>query len=906
MRFLYFGIYDSDFSRNRIYMRALVSAGHEVIECRDTSRGPMKYLRLAYRLMRLPSTYDAVIVGYPGHIVVPIAAMFSRAPVIADLLGSLADASGQSHGAGLFRRGWLSLIDRLAIASADRVLVESHAQKAFLANRYGHAGKYAVVYSGCDEEIFAQRSRVPSGDAFVALFRGRLTPESGIMHILDAAEQLRNSPGIVFKIVGYGRLLEKVQRRIAESKLDNVRLISNHLSFEDMRAHMQDASVSLGQFGDNPRLQRTIPHKLFESISMGIPYITARAGAVQEILTDNVSALMVPQADSTAIVEAILRIKDDSSLGQRLASAAQKVFQEKSSQRVIADSLASIVRSLPKRSMPHVFELILFSLGLAGFSIIRFFGLSLPYHQDEWKNAEMVRTGLEGGLSAHPPLMEAIYQWSGALFGADNLRLMPLVFGILSAVLLYAVVRRRAGVAAALFATALYTVSSYSVLASLMLDMDGTILPTFFLASVYAYDRFRDASTRAESLTWLVGVFGALVLGFLTKLSFVLVLGALALDYLFEKRGMFSASLLARLGLLGVGSAILGVLLLWLADMFLPAFDVMQTIAHAQMYVRFEGRGYMQILIQTVKALFYLSPALLLAPLLLSKDAVQKNRVFLIYLVLGFVFYFILFDFSTGALDKYLMYTIVPLCAIAGVVFAKILSTISRTDILYGFLLGGVSSVLLVATNFLPHTVLPLYPKTAWLTAVAAGHWNILMPFTGGNGPLGFYMSFLVIACGFIVSAFLALMAMFFVRFRRSTLIALIIVSISFNALFIEELIWGGINGSAPVALRAGIAYIQEHNIRSVITHADAGAYELNALGVYAGRFYAVPSYEEGHRELFSKHSGRYLVVDMPHLNEGSFYSKYFETCDVEFATSSGVIHAYVYDCAASNPYAIK
>jgi glycosyltransferase involved in cell wall biosynthesis/4-amino-4-deoxy-L-arabinose transferase-like glycosyltransferase len=907
MRFLYFGIYDPDFSRNRIYMRALRGAGHEVSECRDAARGPMKYIRLAYRLWMARGIYDVLLVGYPGHAVVPIAQLLSQAPVVADLLGSLSDAVARSHGGGPFERMRLTLIDWLAVRSADSVLVESEAQRAYMTSRFGGADKYSVVYSGCDEAVFAPR---PNGaqrkEKCVVLFRGRLTPESGIMYILDAAERLRVEPSIQFRIIGYGRLLGAVKDRLSERQLTNVELISEHLTFERMHDLMLDATVSLGQFESNDRIERTIPHKMFESMSMGIPYITAHAPAASELLEDDVSALMVPQADSTAIADAILRIKNDPSLGQRLSREARHVFQEKSSQRVVAHSIASIVSGLPKRSMSHAGEFSVFSLALAAFAAIRFFGLSLPYHQDEWKNAEMVRIGMEGGLSAHPPLMEAIYQWSGVLFGVDNLRLMPLVFGILSAILLYAVVRRRAGVAAAFFATAFYTVSSYCVLASLMLDMDGTILPTFFLASVYAYDRFRDSSTRTASLAWLVGVGGFLVLGFLTKLSFVLVFGALALDYLLEKRSMFSVSLLARLGFLGVASVALGALLLWLADVLLSAFDVMQTIAHAQAYVRFEGRGYMQILIQTVKAVFYLSPILILAPIFLSKDTVQKSRVFLIYLVLGFIFYFILFDFSTGALDKYLMYTIVPLCAIAGVVLTPILSTVSRREILRGLLLGGAGSMFLVAGNLFPHIVMPLYPKTAWLTAVAAGQWNILMPFTGGNGPLGFYMSFLVIACGFGMSMLLVLAALFFAWFRRSALVALMTISIAFNALFIEELIWGGINGSAPTTLSSSVAYIQEHNIRNVITHADAGAYELNAFGAYVGRFYAVPAYEEGHRERFSKHTGMYLVVDMPHLNENGFYSRYFTTCVERFKTSSGVIDAYVYDCAGSDPYAIK
>ena len=550
-------------------------------------------------------------------------------------------------------------------------------------------------------------------------------------------------------------------------------------------------------------------------------------------------------------------------------------------------------------------EVAAIALLLLVFIAIRLPGLSLPYHQDEWKNAEMVRTHLVGGLSAHPPLMELIYRWSGEIAGADNLRLMPLAFGVLSAWLLYAVVRRRAGVYAALYATGLYAVSAYAVLASLMLDMDGTILPTFFLAAVYAYDRFRSATSLRGSYVWLSVLAFALIVGFLTKLSFVLVLGALILDYLLEVHHRLTRGLLVRAAFAALGCGGIALVAIASAHFFIPSFDVSQTVMHALSYVRFEGRGYLQILIQTVKAVFYLSPLLLVPLVLMSKDTFTKNRIFVVYLALGAFFYLILFDFSQGALDKYLMYTIVPLAALTGTIFADAIRGLTTRTLAGGALLGVGCTALLVALNLLSPEVLPLYPKTEWLSAIAAGNWNILMPFTGGNGPIGFYVSFLVITAGFGISALLGLFARY-THMRKMFVVALIVVGVAFNGIFIEEYLFGRINGSAPEVLRVSLAYIESADVKGIITHADTGAYELKGMGKYTGRFYAVPGYEEGHRALFAKHTGQYLVVDVPRLNEGGFYGRFFSTCTPVFRTSSGVIMAYVYDCAGSNPYAIK
>lgn len=901
MRFVYFGIYDPEFSRNRIYMRALRDAGHSIIECRDVSPGPLKYFRLAWCLLRLGGSYDALIVGYPGHVVVPIARIFSRAPVIVDLLGSYSDALTQSHGASRIKKLVFSIVDWMAIWCADRVLVESKAQKHYLSSRFGRVDAYDVVYTGVDESVFFRRERKEPSEKFIVLFRGRLTPESGILHILEAANLLKSHEDIEFRIVGYGRMLAETQATIKEKDLSNVTLISHHMSFDEMRQLMKDADVSLGQFEDNQRLNRTIPHKAFESAAMGIPYITGYSGAVGELLVDNQSCRMVETANGKAIADAILELKEDSDTRERLVEAASTAFAAKASQSVIAKTIVSIV---PESSKIHRSMMVLLLI-LAVFTLIRLPGLDLPYHQDEWKNAHMVRVGIEGGLSAHPPLMELIYTWSGAIFGADNLRLMPLVFGVLSAWLLYVVVRRRVSVAAACWATGLYAISMYGVLASLMLDMDGTILPAFFLAAVYAYDRFMDADMQRKK-RWLAILFGVIALGCMTKLSFVLVPGALLLDYLWSMRERFTARLLAYAAAFCVIGAAFLAIALAVADWFMPAFDLAPTISHATSYVRFQGRGYMQIIIQAVKAVFYLSPLLLFAPFLATKEDLEKNRIFIIYGILGFIFYFILFDFSQGALDKYLMYSIVPLAALSGTALAGVFAHRERIRMRMGVLIGLISSVILVVLAFLPHEVIPLYPKTAWPHAVATGHWNILMPFTGGNGPLGFYMSFLFMAGAFFISAVIILIATMYPRFRTGMVTALVIVGISYNAFFIQEYFWGSMYGSSSAVLAESIAYIeQDPNAPSIITHADAGAYELNTIGKYAGRFYAVPAYQEEHRERFLQHDGWYLVVDVPLLSDGGFYRPYFDACTTLFETQSGVIKGYVYDCAESDPYAI-
>ena len=338
----YMGMFATVFSRNKIYINGLRTHGVQVIECRDDSPGLLKYWRLWRKHAAIPR-YDALIIGYPEHILVPFAKLISRRPIITDMLGSLADAERHSHEPGTWRLLKNRMIDWLAVTLADVVLLESEAQKAYFIERFGNREKFKVLYTGVDESVFY--CPVESGKkGSIVLFRGRLTPESGIFHILKAAQLLKSRSDITLRIIGtHYRLAEAVREKIRTLDLTNVGFINEHLSDGTLREKMCEARVALGQFESSPRLDRTIPHKAFEAMHMGLPFITAYSSAVGELLTDGESCLFVERADPADLAEKIIAIIDDSELGQRLTKNARSAYEQKCSNKVLIKRLLAII-----------------------------------------------------------------------------------------------------------------------------------------------------------------------------------------------------------------------------------------------------------------------------------------------------------------------------------------------------------------------------------------------------------------------------------------------------------------------------------------------------------------------------------------------------------------------------------
>src|SRR3989344_5038133 len=69
---------------------------------------------------------------------------------------------------------------------------------------------------------------------------------------------------------------------------------------------------------------------------------------------------------------------------------------------------------------------------------------------------------------------------------------------------------------------------------------------------------------------------------------------------------------------------------------------------------------------------------------------------------------------------------------------------------------------------------------------------------------------------------------------RRGMTMIIISIGIIYNAVFIEEFIWGKINGSSATVLKESVLFIKNSpEIKSIITYNDNGAYALWQIDKY-------------------------------------------------------------------------
>ena len=359
----YFGTYEPDYPRNAVLITGLREHGVEVHEFHAAlpplTAAEMAGARGAARLAagvaeahaRLLAQHrgrldiDVVVVGYPGHFMVPfgrLLAAFRRAKLVFDPLVSLLDTFAGDR--GLVRTGGakaavVHAVDEMAFRLPALVLADTRAHAAYYQQAFGLAReRLAVAPVGALPEPRADgAARSPgAGEPLTVVQYGKWSPLHGADVVLGAAGLLRDEP-IRFVLIGEGQLSAELRARIAAGELTNVEWVGA-LPQADLRARTLAADVCLGVFGGSDKAARVVPNKVYDALACGRPVVTADSVGAREWLRDGESALLTPAGDAAALAAALRRLLEEGERA-RLGRAALALYRRQFTPAAVAGEL---------------------------------------------------------------------------------------------------------------------------------------------------------------------------------------------------------------------------------------------------------------------------------------------------------------------------------------------------------------------------------------------------------------------------------------------------------------------------------------------------------------------------------------------------------------------------------------
>lgn len=337
-----------DYSLNSVLIKGLRENNVQVPNI-HVKKGVLGFIKALLFYKRNSKDADVVIVGYNSQPLAFFMRPFCRKKIIYNAVLSEYERmviSRQLAKKLSLKGAYYWLLDFLAVHSSDLILVESNEQANFF-NKLFKVSKKKLYrnWIGSDEDKFFYDSSVPKQDVFTVLFRGALMPEAGVEYIVKTAKILEGE-NINFVIIGGGLLMGKTEKLIENLNLKNLKHITDYVSYDTLRTMMQSCHISLGQLSHHVRLKRTLPHKIYETLSMKLPYLTSANTGVLELLTPNETCVLCNSADEKSLADKILWIRDNYSIVEKIAQNGYKLYQNKLTSRIIAKNLLNRIGTI--------------------------------------------------------------------------------------------------------------------------------------------------------------------------------------------------------------------------------------------------------------------------------------------------------------------------------------------------------------------------------------------------------------------------------------------------------------------------------------------------------------------------------------------------------------------------------
>lgn len=348
MKICYFGIYNSNYNRNRVLISGLRENGVEVIECQSDLKGFAKYFDLVKKHWPIRNNYDAMVVGFPGQGAMILARLIARQPIIFDAFLSLYDSMVFDRGTcrpQSLRAKYFWFLDWISCRLSDKILLDTEAHIEYFIETFKiKRKKLHRLFVGADNGLVYPIERETRND-FVVHFHGHFIPLQGIDHIIGAAKKLENEK-IRFNIIGRGQEYEKSLSLARDLGVKNIDFVDN-VPYDKLKDYMSQSDICLGVFGDVPKTQRVIPNKVYEAIACAKAVITLDSPAIRELFTDGDNIILISgdKEKEQDLADKILALKFDGPLREKIAQNGYRLYLEKLTPKVLGSELLKIINN---------------------------------------------------------------------------------------------------------------------------------------------------------------------------------------------------------------------------------------------------------------------------------------------------------------------------------------------------------------------------------------------------------------------------------------------------------------------------------------------------------------------------------------------------------------------------------
>jgi glycosyltransferase involved in cell wall biosynthesis len=227
-------------------------------------------------------------------------------------------------------------------AAAHIVTTGEALRRQVIAESGADPARVTSVPTGIDLKRFqpADRIAVRAGlglaqEDFLVGIVATLRSWKGHRYLLDAIARFSDAR-VKAVVVGGGPGEDNLHRQAADLGIEARVIMAGQR--EDVVPWLQ----SFDAFALPSYANEGVPQAIMQAMACGLPVITTAVGAIGEVASDNVTALMVQPRNAEALAAAILRLRDDAGLRERLGQAGRVVAQKRFSAQAMLDDMERV------------------------------------------------------------------------------------------------------------------------------------------------------------------------------------------------------------------------------------------------------------------------------------------------------------------------------------------------------------------------------------------------------------------------------------------------------------------------------------------------------------------------------------------------------------------------------------
>lgn len=232
------------------------------------------------------------------------------------------------------KRPWLSRRIRAMFEGAARVVVLGRVWRDFVAARArGATGRIEIVPNASAPPVLPH---VGGGERVHILFLGRIGDRKGVPQLGEALFRMKAVPGWRATIAGDGHV-EAARAKAGEYGLTDRVELPGWVGPDRVAELMASADILV-----LPSFSENLPVAIIEAMAAGVPVVATPVGAVEDIVVDGETGLLVPAGDVDALAGALTRLVGDAALRQKLGAAGKAMHREKLDLVPFADAMQRV------------------------------------------------------------------------------------------------------------------------------------------------------------------------------------------------------------------------------------------------------------------------------------------------------------------------------------------------------------------------------------------------------------------------------------------------------------------------------------------------------------------------------------------------------------------------------------